>query len=114
MPQRLLDPENEHDEVWTGSAYSCDFFEYLLGLGGFESLIWEKDSRILSLGDAATELNHVKSSIRAWLESVYGYKIMSLDGKLARRIGLKRARHGGFSGVWTSVFLIIFTAFDAE
>jgi hypothetical protein len=39
---------------------------------------------------------------------------MSLDGKLARKVGLKRARHGGVSGVWTSTFWIMFTAFDAE
>ena len=39
---RLLDPENEHDCLWSDSAYSGERFENLLNHAGFESLIHEK------------------------------------------------------------------------
>jgi len=42
MLPRLLDPENVHDYVWADSAYSDEGIEYLLSLGGIESLIQEK------------------------------------------------------------------------
>jgi hypothetical protein len=45
MLPRLLDLENEHDYAWADSAYSGECFEDLLNLGGFESLIHEKDAR---------------------------------------------------------------------
>jgi len=41
----LLDPENEHDNVWADSAYCGECFDALLSLGGFESLIHEKGAR---------------------------------------------------------------------
>ena len=50
---RLLDPGNEHDDVWAGSAYSGERSEGLMKLGGFESLIHEKALRIHPLGEAA-------------------------------------------------------------
>ena len=57
-------------------------------LGGFESLIYDKGARNHPLGDAAKELNHVKSSIRDCLEHVFQF--MSMGGKLTRKIGLQR------------------------
>ena len=63
MFARLLDPENEHDYVWADSAYSGECFDALLSLGGFESLIHEKDARNHPLSDAAKELIRLKSSI---------------------------------------------------
>jgi IS5 family transposase len=65
MPQRLLDPENQHDFVWADSAYSGECFEELLSLGGFQSLIHEKGARNHPLRDADKELNRIKSAIRA-------------------------------------------------
>jgi IS5 family transposase len=90
MLPRLLDPENEHDYVWADSAYSGECFEDLLSLGGFESLIHEKGARNHPLGDAAKELNRVKSAIRACVEHVFGCMTMSMGGKLTRKIGLER------------------------
>jgi hypothetical protein len=49
----LPDSENKHDYVWADSAYSGEFFEALLNLGGFESLIHEKGARNHPLSDAA-------------------------------------------------------------
>ncbi len=90
MLPRLLDPENEHDYLWADSAYAGESFEDLLNLGGFESLIHEKGTRDHPLTDAAKELNRVKSLIRAWVEHVFGCMIMSMGGKLTRKIGPKR------------------------
>jgi IS5 family transposase len=90
MLPRLLDPENEHNYVWADSAYSGECFEELLSLGGFESLIHEKGARNHPLGDAAKELNRVKSAIRACVEHVFGCMTMSMGGKLTRKIGLER------------------------
>jgi hypothetical protein len=73
MLPRLLDPENEHDYVWADSAYTGESFKYLLNLGVFESLIHEKGARNHPLSDTAQKLNRVKSSIRAWVEHVFGY-----------------------------------------
>jgi transposase, IS5 family len=90
MLPRLLDPENKHNYVWADSAYSGECFEDLLSLGGFESLIHEKGARNHPLGDAAKELNRVKSAIRACVEHVFGCMTMSMGGKLTRKIGLER------------------------
>ena len=90
MVPRLLDPENEHDYVWADSAYSGECFEDLLRLGGFESLIHEKGARNNPLGEAAKELNRVKSAIRACVEHVFGCMTMSMGGKMTRKIGLVR------------------------
>jgi hypothetical protein len=53
MLPRLLDPENEHDNVWADSAYSGECFEELLSLGKFESLIRETGARNHPLSDEA-------------------------------------------------------------
>jgi hypothetical protein len=91
MLPRSLVPENQLDFVWADSAYSGECFASLLSLGGFESLINEKGARNHSLSDAAKELNHVKSVIRACVEHVFGSMTMSMGGKLTRNIGLKTA-----------------------
>jgi transposase, IS5 family len=90
MLPRLLDPENEHDYVWADSAYSGECFEDLLRLGGFESLIHEKGARNHPLSDAARELNHAKSAIRACVEHVFGAMTMTMGGKFTRKIGLEK------------------------
>jgi IS5 family transposase len=87
---RLLDPENEHHYAWADSAYFGECFENLLNLGGFECLIHEKGARNHPLSDAAKELNRAMSSIRAFVEHLFGCKTMSMGGKLTRRFGLKR------------------------
>ena len=89
LPQ-LLDPENEHDDVWADSAYSGECFEDLLSLGGFECLIHEKGARNNPLSEASKELNRMKSTVRACVEHVFGCMAMSMGGKMTRRIGLAR------------------------
>jgi len=86
----LLDPENDDDYVWADSAHFGEYFDDLLSLGGFESLIHEKVARNHSLSDATKKLNRVKSSIRACVEHVFGCMTMSMGGERTRKIGLKR------------------------
>ncbi len=107
LPQ-LLDPENDHGYVWADSTYSGECFEVLLCLGGFESLIHENSPRNHPLSDAARELNHVKSSIRACVEHVFG--AMTMGGKLTRKIGLEKQKHGGASRILLSIFFAISNA----
>jgi hypothetical protein len=68
MLSRLLDPENEHDYVWADSAYSGECFDVPLNLGGFESLIHDKDAYNRPISDAAKKLIRVNSSITACIE----------------------------------------------
>ena len=86
----LLDPENEHDYVWADSAYSGGCFENLLSLG--VSLIHEKAAHNHPLGDAAKELNRIKSAIRACAEDVFGSMTMAMSGKLTRKVGLEKTK----------------------
>jgi hypothetical protein len=90
MLPRLLDPENEHYYVWADSAYSGEYFEDLLNLGGFESLIHEKGARNYPLSDAAKTMNRLKSAIRACREHAFGCMPMSMGGRRTRKIGLER------------------------
>jgi IS5 family transposase len=90
MLPHLLDPGNEPDYVWAGSAYSGECFESLLSLGGFKSLIHEKGARNDPLSEAGKVLNRIKSAIRACVEHVFGSMTMSMGGKLTIKIGLER------------------------
>ena len=98
----LLDPENEHDDVWADSAHSGECFKNLLNLGGFESLIQENGTRNHLLSDAAKELNRVKSAIRACVEHVFGGMTTSMGGKLTRKIG--PARNEAWRGLKSLTF----------
>ena len=86
----MLDPENEHDDVWADSAYSGECFEDVLSHGGFESLIHEKGAGNNPLREACKEPNRVKSAIRACVEHVFGCMTMSMGGKMTRKIGIER------------------------
>ena len=65
-------------------------FQNLLILGGFESCIHEMGGRYHPLGDAAKELNSIKSAITACDQHVFGCMTMSLGGKIPRKIGLEK------------------------
>lgn len=90
MLPHLLDPKEEHDNVWEDSAYSAECFESLLSLGGFESPIHEKGARNHPISDAAEELNPIKSAIRACVKHVFGSMTMSMVRKLSRKASLER------------------------
>jgi len=77
MLPRFLDPDNQHDYVWAGLAYSDECFGDLLSLGGFERLVHEKGARNHPISDAAKELNRVKSSISACVEHGFGCMTVS-------------------------------------
>ena len=79
MLPMLLDPENQDDFVWADSAYSGEFFEDLLRIGGFESCIHEKGTRNHPLSEAAKERNRIKSAIRACVEHVFGCMTTSME-----------------------------------
>jgi hypothetical protein len=55
-----------------------------LSLGGYESLIYEKETRNSPLSEAAKELNRIKSSMSACVEHVLGRMTMSMGGKLTK------------------------------
>lgn len=80
----LLDPENSDNYVWADSAYSGECFESLLNLGGFESCIHEKGSRIQTLSGAAKERIRIISAIIACVEHIFGCMTMSVGGKITR------------------------------
>jgi len=90
MLPRLLDPKNDHNYVWSDSAYSGKCYEELLSLGGFESQIHKKSAHNHPLSEDAKELNRIKSAIRACVEHVLGAMTMSMGKKLTRNIGLER------------------------
>ena len=90
MFPHLLDPENQQDFVWVESAYSGARLQDLLELAGFDNLINAKGSRNHPLSEPAKAQNRIKSSIRARVEQVFGLIIMSMGGKLTRKVGLPR------------------------
>jgi IS5 family transposase len=85
----LLDPENQDDYVWADSAYSSQYFEDLLSLGGLESRIHEKDSRNHPLSKAAKERYSVRTLIRAYVQFVFGCMATSMSGRMTIKIGLE-------------------------
>jgi len=84
MLERLLNPEKEHDYGWADSAYAGEFYEELLNLGAFESLIHKRGARNHPLSGAAKELNRIKSAIGVCVEHVFGAMSMSMGGMLTR------------------------------
>ena len=103
MLPRLIDPENEHVYVWSDSAYSGECFEDLLSFDGFESLIHEKGARNHPLSDAANELNHVKSAIRAALSMFFHHE--HVNGRKAyKKDWPQKKKHSGASRILLSMF----------
>jgi len=90
MLPRLLDPENEDDDVWADSGYSWECFEDLLSLGDFESRIHEKGARNHRFIDTGKARNSIKSEIRGCAEHVLGSITTSMSGKFRRKIGIER------------------------
>jgi hypothetical protein len=76
--------------VRADSAYSVKYFQVLLSLGGFESLIHEKGTLNHPLNETSKKLNRIKSIARSCVENVFGCMTMSMGGKLSRKIGLPR------------------------
>jgi|688.fasta_scaffold1782940_1 IS5 family transposase len=70
MLPMLIDPEITDEYACQDSAYSGNCYVNLIYLGGFESKINEKSSRIHLLNNAAKERNCVKSAINACVEHV--------------------------------------------
>jgi hypothetical protein len=68
------------------SAYSEEYFEDLLSLGGFESRIHEKGSHNHPLSEAAKERNSVRSSIRSCVEHIFSCMTTSMGWKLTRKL----------------------------
>ena len=79
MLPRLLDLENQRDDVWADSVYSDKYFQDLLILGGFESLIHEKGARNHPLNEASKKLNRIKAITRACVKHVFGCMTMPMD-----------------------------------
>ena len=109
MRLRLLDSKNEHDYIWTDSAYLGECFERLLSLGGLESQFHEKDARSHPPSEAAKKLNRFKSAIRACVEHVNGQQADKKDSASENR----EPRHGGGSRISLSTSYDIFSAAPA-
>ena len=103
MLPMLIDPENIDDYVWADTAYAGECFQNLLILGGFESCIHEKGGRYHPLGDAAKELNSIKSAVTACDQHFFGCMTMSMGGKIPRKIGL--GKNKAFWGLKNLTFL---------
>jgi IS5 family transposase len=88
----ILDFNNEGAGVWADSAYRSKAREKALADIGFESHIHEKASKKHPLKEEQKQSNRIKSTIRAKVEHIFGYQVMSMGGKLLRSIGIVRAK----------------------
>lgn len=88
----LLDEDNDSDTIWADSAYRAEAIEATLALMGFDSQIHERGYRNHPLSEEQKESNHLKSTVRAKVEHVFGSWVMHMGGKLVRSIGLVRAK----------------------
>ena len=82
----LIPRMNMHG-MWADSAYSLKYFQVLLNLSGFESLIHENSTRNHPLNEASKKLNRIRSITRACMEHVFGCMAMSNGEKPSRKIG---------------------------
>lgn len=88
---KILDMDNEADEVWGDSAYRSEDIEWVLEKIGFESKIHERSYRNSELTESQVSSNREKSRVRAKVEHVFGHVVMCMRGKQIRSIGLGRA-----------------------
>ena len=88
----ILDEDNEGDGIWADSAYRSALIEWFLGVLNWCSHIHERGYRNHPLTEQQKENNREKSKIRAKVAHVFGAWVNEMGGKLARSIGLERAR----------------------
>ncbi len=89
---RVLDGDNEGNEVWADSAYRSVAIEGLLAALNFISHIHERAYRNRPLTEDQETANKERSHTRARVEHVFGAWVMQMGGKLLRSIGLERAK----------------------
>jgi IS5 family transposase len=87
---KLLDIENESDEIWADSAYRSEAEEKVLELMGFKSNIHERGYRNRPLTENQKEQNRERSRIRAKVEHNFGSWVNEMGGKLIEVIGQAR------------------------
>jgi IS5 family transposase len=89
--ETLLDKANTSKDVFADSAYRSAEAEEKLAARGFRSRICVRGTRGRPLSKAMAA-NRAKSPIRARIEHVFGKQETAPGGRLARTIGIVRAR----------------------
>ena len=88
----LLDADNTCSEVWADSAYRSAGIEAALADAGYTSRIHRRAVRNRPLSRRAQQGSTTRSRVRARVEHVFGHQATAMGGKLARTIGLARAK----------------------
>ena len=92
MFAKVLDIDNESDDIWADSAYYSVTMEATLALLNYISHIHERGYRNHPLNDEQKASNREKSKTRARVEHVFGHWVTSMGGKQVRYIGIERVR----------------------
>jgi len=87
--QMLLDPENQDDYFWAGSAYSGKYFEDLLSLGCPESRIDKSDHAITLLASQAKSGNVLNLQPELAQKSS-GCMTRSMDDQLTQKLKIEK------------------------
>src|SRR2546430_10848110 len=88
----VLDFSNTGKEVWADSAYRSVQIEAGLKEKGLQSRIHRRAARNRPLSERQKSANTTRSKVRARVEHVFGHQQGSMGGKIARTIGIARAR----------------------
>ena len=104
--------QNGVTTFWADSAHRGEYFNDLLSIGGFESLIHEMGTHNHPLSDAAKELNRVKSRIRAYGEHGFGCMTMSMGETLTGELNRKGTRYARALTSLKFNFLMYFKRFS--
>src|SRR5882724_5065431 len=88
----VLDLSNTGKEVWADSAYRSVQIEVGLKEKGLQSRIHRRAARNRPLSERQKSANTTRSKVRARVEHVFGHQQGSMGGKIARTIGIARAR----------------------
>jgi IS5 family transposase len=87
---KVLDAQNEGDDIWADSAYRNEALEEGLENVGYRSQIHARGYRNHPLTEEQKTTNRNKSKVRAKVEHVFGAWVMEMGGKRVRCIGIKR------------------------
>src|SRR4029077_2695170 len=90
--EELLNKGNTSRDVFADSAYRSAETEATLKAQGFKSRIHVRAARSHPLSKTEEEANRKKSRVRARVEHVFGAQQISAGGRIARTLGIVRAR----------------------
>jgi len=88
----ILDASNTGKQIWADSAYRSAEIEARLREKGYKSRICRRAARNRPLSEREEAANTTRAKVRARVEHVFGHQQNSMGGKIARTIGMVRAR----------------------